>query len=109
MKSLFIPTPTYTMLEFIARKSGKGSVTKYLEALAIQEYSIYQDKPFYKGVVQWRRRLRLKGNMVQHKKSVSKRDDTPVNVSTMGDDTAPDSSSTPTEYHVGGNHLYYEE
>ena len=46
---------------------------------------------------------------VQHKKSVSKRDDTPVNVSTMGDDTAPDSSSTPSEYHVGGNHLYYEE
>lgn len=45
----------------------------------------------------------------QHKKSVSKRDDTPVNVSTMGDDTAPDSSSTPSEYHVGGNHLYYEE
>ena len=27
----------------------------------------------------------------------------------MGDDTAPDSSSTPSEYHVGGNHLYYEE
>ncbi len=52
MKSLFIPTPTYTMLEFIARKSGKGSVTKYLDALALQEYSIYQDKPFYKGVVQ---------------------------------------------------------
>ena len=46
---------------------------------------------------------------VQHKKSVRKRDDTPVNVSTMGDDTAPDSSSTPSEYHVGGNHLYYEE
>ena len=46
---------------------------------------------------------------VQHKKSVSKRDDTPVNVSTMGDDTAADSSSTPSEYHVGGNHLYYEE
>ena len=38
-----------------------------------------------------------------------KGDDKPVNVSTMGDDTAPDSSSTPSEYHVGGNHLYYEE
>jgi len=27
----------------------------------------------------------------------------------MGDDTAPDSSSSPSEIHVGGNHLYYEE
>ncbi len=34
-------------------------------------------------------------------------DITPVNLSTMGDDDAPDSS--PNEIHVGGNHLYYEE
>ena len=51
MKSILLSIPTYTMLEFIARKSGKGSITKYLDALAIQEYSIHQDKPFYKGIV----------------------------------------------------------
>ena len=34
-------------------------------------------------------------------------DRTPVNVSTMGDDDAPNTS--PNEIHVGGNHLYYEE
>ena len=46
---------------------------------------------------------------VQHKKSVSKRDGTPLHVSSMQGDNAPDTSSTPSEYHVGGNHLYYEE
>ncbi len=57
-----------------------------------------------------KKKTKTKGqHKVQHKKSVSNRDDKPVNVSTMGDDTAPDSSSTPSEYHVGGNHLYYEE
>ena len=34
-------------------------------------------------------------------------DRTPINVSTMGDDDAPNTS--PNEIHVGGNHLYYEE
>ena len=34
-------------------------------------------------------------------------DITPVNLATMGDDDAPDSS--PNEIHVGGNHLHYEE
>ena len=44
---------------------------------------------------------------VQHKKSVSKRDGTPLHVSSMQGDNAPDTS--PNEIHVGGNHLYYEE
>ena len=34
-------------------------------------------------------------------------DRTPINVSTMGDADAPNTS--PNEIHVGGNHLYYEE
>ena len=52
----------------------------------------------------------MKKQKIKVKRSRSKKgDDKPVNVSTMGDDTAPDSSSTPSEYHVGGNHLYYEE
>ena len=52
----------------------------------------------------------MKKQKIKVKRPRSKKgDDKPVNVSTMGDDTAPDSSSTPTEYHVGGNHLYYEE
>ena len=44
---------------------------------------------------------------VQHKKSVSNRDGTPLHVSSMQGDNAPDTS--PNEIHVGGNHLYYEE
>ena len=44
---------------------------------------------------------------VQHKKSVSNRDGTPLDVSSMQGDNAPDTS--PNEIHVGGNHLYYEE
>ena len=52
----------------------------------------------------------MKKQKIKVKRSRSKKgDDKPVNVSTMGDDTAPDSSSSPSEYHVGGNHLYYEE
>ena len=52
----------------------------------------------------------MKKQKIKVKRSRSKKgDDKPINVSTMGDDTAPDSSSTPSEYHVGGNHLYYEE
>ena len=52
----------------------------------------------------------MKNQKIKVKRPRSKKgDDKPVNVSTMGDDTAPDSSSTPSEYHVGGNHLYYEE
>ena len=52
----------------------------------------------------------MKKKKINVKRPRSKKgDDKPVNVSTMGDDTAPDSSSTPSEYHVGGNHLYYEE
>ena len=52
----------------------------------------------------------MKKTTTKAKRQRSKKgDDKPVNVSTMGDDTAPDSSSTPSEYHVGGNHLYYEE
>ena len=52
----------------------------------------------------------MKKQKIKVKRPRSKKgDDKPVNVSTMGDDTAPDSSSTPSEYHVGGNHLYYEE
>ena len=52
----------------------------------------------------------MKQQKIKVKRSRSKKgDDKPINVSTMGDDTAPDSSSTPSEYHVGGNHLYYEE
>ena len=45
MKSLFIPTPTFTMLEFIAKKSGKTNVIKFLDALALQEYEKYSKKP----------------------------------------------------------------
>ena len=52
----------------------------------------------------------MKKQKIKVKRSRSKKgDDKPVNVSTMGDDTAPDSSSSPSEIHVGGNHLYYEE
>ena len=52
----------------------------------------------------------MKKQKIKVKRPRSKKgDDKPVNVSTMGDDTAPDSSSTPSEYYVGGNHLYYEE
>ena len=52
----------------------------------------------------------MKKQKIKVKRPRSKKgDDKPVNVSTMGDDTAPDSSSTPSEIHVGGNHLYYEE
>tara|TARA_B100000886_G_scaffold323177_1_gene266782 strand:+ start:247 stop:528 length:282 start_codon:yes stop_codon:yes gene_type:complete len=52
----------------------------------------------------------LKKQKIKVKRSRSKKgDDKPINVSTMGDDTAPDSSSSPSEIHVGGNHLYYEE
>ena len=52
----------------------------------------------------------MKKQKIKVKRSRSKKGyDKPINVSTMGDDTAPDSSSTPSEYHVGGNHLYYEE
>ena len=52
----------------------------------------------------------MKKQKIKVKRPRSKKgDDKPVNVSTMGDDTAPDSSSIPSEYHVGGNHLYYEE
>jgi len=52
----------------------------------------------------------MKKTTTKAKRQRSKKgDDKPINVSTMGDDTAPDSSSTPSEYHVGGNHLYYEE
>ena len=51
MKSLFIATPTFTMLEFIAKKSGKANVTKFLDALALQEYEEYSKKPFHKGVL----------------------------------------------------------
>ena len=52
----------------------------------------------------------MKKQKIKVKRPRSKKgDDKPVNVSTMGDDTAPDSSSSPSEYHVGGNHLYYEE
>ena len=52
----------------------------------------------------------MKKQKIKVKRPRSKKgDDKPVNVSTMGDDAAPDSSSTPNEIHVGGNHLYYEE
>ena len=52
----------------------------------------------------------MKKQKIKVKRPRSKKgDDKPVNVSTMGDDTAPDSSSSPSEIHVGGNHLYYEE
>ena len=52
----------------------------------------------------------MKKQKIKVKRSRSKKgDDKPINVSTMGDDTAPDSSSSPSEIHVGGNHLYYEE
>ena len=50
----------------------------------------------------------MKKQKIKVKRPRSKKgDDKPVNVSTMGDDAAPDSS--PNEIHVGGNHLYYEE
>ena len=52
----------------------------------------------------------MKKQKIKVKRSRSKKgDDKPINVSTMGDDTAPDSSSSPSEIPVGGNHLYYEE
>ena len=52
----------------------------------------------------------MKKQKIKVKRPRSKKgDDKPVNISTMGDDTAPDSSSSPSEIHVGGNHLYYEE
>ena len=50
MKSLFLQAATYNMLEFIARKNRK-SISQFLDALAIQEYSEYQDKPFKKSVL----------------------------------------------------------
>ena len=50
MKSLFLQSATYNMLEFIARKNRK-SISQFLDALAIQEYSEYQDKPFKKSVL----------------------------------------------------------
>ena len=50
MKSLFLQVATYNMLEFIARKNRK-SISQFLDALAIQEYSEYQDKPFKKSVL----------------------------------------------------------
>ena len=50
MKSLFLPTPTYTMLEFVAKKNRKN-VKEFLDALAIQEYEEYSKKPFHKGVL----------------------------------------------------------
>ena len=50
MKSLFLQAATYNMLEFIAKKNRK-SITQFLDALAIQEYSEYQDKPFKKSVL----------------------------------------------------------
>ena len=50
MKSLFLQAATYNMLEFIARKNRK-SISQFLDALAIQEYSEYQDKLFKKSVL----------------------------------------------------------
>ena len=50
MKSLFLQAATYNMLDFIAKKNRK-SITQFLDALAIQEYSEYQDKPFKKSVL----------------------------------------------------------
>ena len=50
MKPLFLQAATYNMLEFIARKNRK-SISQFLDALAIQEYSEYQDKPFKKSVL----------------------------------------------------------
>ncbi len=50
MKSLFLQAATYNVLEFIARKNRK-SISQFLDALAIQEYSEYQDKPFKKSVL----------------------------------------------------------
>ena len=55
-----------------------------------------------------KKKTKTKGqHRVQHKKSVSNRDGTPLHVSSMQGDNAPDTS--PNEIHVGGNHLYYEE
>ena len=55
-----------------------------------------------------KKKTKTKGqHKVQHKKSVSNRDGTPLHVSSMQGDNAPDTS--PNEIHVGGNHLYYEE
>ncbi len=52
----------------------------------------------------------MKKTTTKAKRQRSKKgDDKPLNVSTMQGDAAPDTSSTPSEYHVGGNHLYYEE
>ena len=51
LKSLFLPTPTFTMLEFIAKKSGKTNIIKFLDALALQEYEEYSKKKFHKGVL----------------------------------------------------------
>ena len=50
MKSLSINIATYNMLEFIANKSRKN-VAQFLDALAIQEYSEYQDKPFKQSIL----------------------------------------------------------
>ena len=50
MKSLSINIATYNKLEFIANKSRKN-VAQFLDALAIQEYSEYQDKPFKQSIL----------------------------------------------------------
>ena len=41
MKSIFLSVPTYSCLEFIAKKHNL-SVQKFLDAWAIQEYTNYQ-------------------------------------------------------------------
>ena len=50
---------------------------------------------------------KMKKKKTKNKLNSKTVDRTPINVSTMGDDDAPD--SLPNEIHVGGNHLYYEE
>ena len=86
---VYISTASRDQLRAIARKHFPMKESEILEKFISDTYELMKKK---------KTKNKLNNKTV---------DRTPVNVSTMGDADAPNTS--PNEIHVGGNRLYYEE
>ena len=98
------------MSKYFQKPTGKEKLTSKRWYDKWHAY-LYGDSKAKEGVIYRKVFLddfeKMKKKKTKNKLNSKTVDRTPINVSTMGDDDAPNTS--PNEIHVGGNHLYYEE
>ena len=97
------------MSRYFQKPTGKKHDTAFADKWFAYLYGDSKAKEgvTYKNVFLDNFQKMKKKRKIKNKLNSKTVDRTPINVSTMGDDDAPNTS--PNEIHVGGNHLYYEE